>query len=230
MTDILESDAKTKRIIRMEAIGNRIKQERKRAGLTQENFGVILAKVLGGAEIGQNCVSDWERGITVPSVEKLIAMAQIFGCDCGYLLSDYDERSYGTTEICAATGLSEESVQTLCYQHYWEIGTNTTEVIDFLLHDCVRRDKDHHFRSVLDLLHFFLSYHGSGTMKKSVSVTGRIYDDHTNDGTVAANAISINDRIIENAVLQEIGQALISLKKLNGKGSLKHGEHSGTPG
>ena len=50
-------------------------------------------------------------------------------------------------------------------------------------------------------------------MKKSVSINGSIYDDNTTDGTISKNAITINDRVIENAVLMEIQQALISLKQ-----------------
>ncbi len=85
--------------------------------------------------------------------------------------------------------------------------------IPFLLFDAVRMKPTHHFRSILDLLHFFFGYKNHSKMKKSVSINGSIYDDNTTDGTISKNAITINDRVIENAVLMEIQQALISLKQ-----------------
>ena len=53
-------------------IGNKIKQLRLHAGMTQEQ----LAAKLG---ISAQSVSKWENNSAVPELEKLIKMAQIFG-------------------------------------------------------------------------------------------------------------------------------------------------------
>ena len=58
--------------------GDRIKSERKRAGLTQAE----LAKRL---ELKQQTVGDYERGIRKPSFDVLEKMSKLFGCTIDYL-------------------------------------------------------------------------------------------------------------------------------------------------
>lgn len=197
---------------RKKRIGARIKTERKRLDLTQEKFAEKLTELLDCKDITQNTVSNWESGKNLPPTERIIAMSMKFGCDCGYLLCDYEQRTHNSVEMCKATGLSELSVQVLCSDNSWGF-TDNARVIDFLLFDAVRMKPTHHFRSILDLLHFFFGYKNHSKMKKSVSINGSVYDDNTTDGTISKNAIAINDRVIENAVLMEIQQALISLKQ-----------------
>lgn len=197
---------------RQKRAGVRIRTERKRLGLTQEKFAEKLTELLGCKDINQNTVSNWEHGINIPPTERLIAMSMIFGCDCGYLLCDYDQRTHNSVEMCKATGLSEFSIQVLCKDNSWGI-TDNARVIDFLLFDAAKRKTTHHFRSIFDLLHFFFGYKNHSNIRNSVSINGYVYDDHSTDGMISKNAIAINDRIVENAVLMEIQQALISLKQ-----------------
>lgn len=51
---------------------NRIREYRLRAGLTQRK----LAEMLGR---GRDAVSSWERGLSLPSVPRLLRMAKILG-------------------------------------------------------------------------------------------------------------------------------------------------------
>lgn len=57
-------------------VGKAIASRRVQAGLTQEE----VAEVLG---IGNEAVSRMERGTVMPTVGRLVALAEIFGCGVG---------------------------------------------------------------------------------------------------------------------------------------------------
>lgn len=202
---------------RRRKIGKRIAKERRKMGLTQAGLAEKLSAMLDDSEdcitisIAQTTISSWERGNTLPSLGKLLAMAQMFECDCGYLLGDYDERTHNALEMCRETGLSEASIENLCFLNKWGM-TETARVIDFLLLDDRKRYPSHNFRSVLNLLNFFISYQDNQKMQKQVFTNGIIVDYTDNDGMISENAIRLNERVIENAVLNEIQQALVSIK------------------
>lgn len=61
--------------------GNRIKQLRKDAGLTQEALGKKLGVI-------KQTVSSWENNISEPNSEVLLSMASIFNVSIGYLYGD----------------------------------------------------------------------------------------------------------------------------------------------
>ena len=64
----------------MKPMGEIIKEERKRAGLTQEELG----KMLG---VQKNAVCKWEKGRTLHiGQDKLYLMSQIFDCTPQYLM------------------------------------------------------------------------------------------------------------------------------------------------
>jgi transcriptional regulator with XRE-family HTH domain len=48
---------------------NRIREYRLKAGLSQRRLGELLGR-------GRNAVSSWERGLTLPSVPRLLKMAK----------------------------------------------------------------------------------------------------------------------------------------------------------
>ena len=50
-----------------------IKKIRKELGMTQD-------QVAGALDVTQNCVSKWENGVCMPSVEFLIKLSDLFGC------------------------------------------------------------------------------------------------------------------------------------------------------
>lgn len=62
------------------AIRKRIKAERKRLGLTQEELGERIGK-------RKNSISQYERpyGATVPPIEAVVKLAEVFGCSVDYL-------------------------------------------------------------------------------------------------------------------------------------------------
>lgn len=66
-------------------IGKAIAKYRKAAGLSQEQ----LAEQLG---LGNEAISRIERGIVIPTVERLIKMAEIFDCPVSELLTETSNR------------------------------------------------------------------------------------------------------------------------------------------
>lgn len=94
---------------RARQVGERIKRERKRASLTQEE---LLEKVyLSKSSVAS--LRAWERGERLPDTDTLARMCEVFDCDFGYLICDYDEHDYSTHKICEATGLSENAIMCL---------------------------------------------------------------------------------------------------------------------
>lgn len=65
--------------------GNRLKQERLRLRLSQEDVGCK-------ANISKQTVSHYERGNKNPTVETLAKLADIFDCSTDYLLGRTDDR------------------------------------------------------------------------------------------------------------------------------------------
>lgn len=61
---------------------NKIREYRLKAGLSQRK----LAEVLGR---GRNAISSWERGLTLPSVPRLLKMAKVLGTLAESLYMDF---------------------------------------------------------------------------------------------------------------------------------------------
>ena len=200
--------------MRREKIGAIIRKERKKKFKSQAAFADSIREKLNlqPEAITQGTVSNWENGNSLPSLDYLLAMSRIFNCDCGYLLGDYDEHTRDSMDICKATGLSEESVNTLCNLKSWGVEAELTSVIDGLISDLNHGEKGASLAPLVYLIHWFLTYKGSGKIDKMVHTNGEIVDCHDLDGYIP-NSVKLNDRIIENAALMEIQQGLISLKK-----------------
>ena len=123
MIDILKYN-RTKRV---HQIGKRIESERKRIQgkskkkYSQQDLADAVSDMLNTKPdckgIGQNTVSNWEKGITLPPLPKLIALSEIFECDIGYLLCDYDEPTRNLADVVEQTGLSGEAVKRLKQIH-----------------------------------------------------------------------------------------------------------------
>lgn len=63
------------------SVGARIRARRIQADLTQ----VELAQAV---QVGQTAVSQWERGLTVPTLRNLATIAKVLGCTQSDLLAD----------------------------------------------------------------------------------------------------------------------------------------------
>jgi len=61
---------------------NRIREYRLKAGLTQRKLAGVLGR-------GRDAVSSWERGLSLPSVPKLMRMAKVLGTLAEALYHDF---------------------------------------------------------------------------------------------------------------------------------------------
>ncbi len=91
-------------------IGERIRKERIEAGYkNQSDFAVAL----GLKEDSRQSVGSWENGIRFPSLDMFLKMCEIFECEIGYLLCEFDCKTREETDIQKATGLSNKSIRKL---------------------------------------------------------------------------------------------------------------------
>ena len=98
-----------------------LKRARKRAGYTQ----VKLAEKL---DVSIKTIMNWEQGIATPSIDTLIGLCDLYGCDLDYLMGKIDCRTHDVQEIHEYTGLSEQAIETL---HRWtEKAAASTEETD----------------------------------------------------------------------------------------------------
>ena len=107
LNNILE-DAYKKR---SQKIGMRLRTERKNLKLTQEE----LASQLNISS--RQRVARWENGTELPVLSDLLRMCDLFGCEIGYLLCDYDCKTRTATDIQKETGLSEAAINELITAH-----------------------------------------------------------------------------------------------------------------
>lgn len=82
-------------------IAEKIKTLREQKGLTQ----TALSKQLGITRSGVNA---WEMGISVPSTQYVVELANLFRVSTDYLLG------VDTTSTICVSGLSEEDIHIVC--------------------------------------------------------------------------------------------------------------------
>ena len=107
-----------KKIDRVRQIGKRIKDERRKKKLSQQKLADAISSIMVDSDpdykgTEQNTVSNWEKGVSLPPLSKLIALSEIFDCDLGYLLCDYDEPKRDLDDVVEQTGLSGKAATRL---------------------------------------------------------------------------------------------------------------------
>lgn len=96
-------------------IGKRIKKCRKEyrddefisKAPTQEQFAADRLF------IKRDTLSRYENGHAIPPIDTLLRMCELFNCELGYLLGEYDTKTRIAADIHAETGLSEKSISVL---------------------------------------------------------------------------------------------------------------------
>lgn len=109
-----------------ETIGNIIRTERTKLGLSQADLGKKVNS--SGKQI-----SNYEKGITAPPIDMMFNLCRVFNCELGYLLGeeDYSDKSKLMTMIVNETGLSNESIKELQEIKRW--GNDFTRVTNSLI-------------------------------------------------------------------------------------------------
>lgn len=94
-------------------IGKRISQERKKKELSQDKFLALLNDNYG-YPMSRNTLSKIEQGKSSHfDCELFLIMCDIFDCEMGYLLGEYDCKTGRDTDITKETGLNSESITKL---------------------------------------------------------------------------------------------------------------------
>lgn len=93
---------------------NRIKELRKKKGLSQKELSALLF-------VNQTAVSQWERGVTTPNSNLLVRLSDLFGVSIDYLLGKdeptFQERTKVTDEdIKFALFHGEEGISDEAYE------------------------------------------------------------------------------------------------------------------
>ena len=107
--------------------GKRLKEARK-------NLGYSLEKVAELCGIQQyQTVSSWENGNSTPSIEKLIKLADLYDCEIGYLIGEYDCKRRTIDSVEKITGLSEKAVESLERDNFFKKERITTinHIVEF---------------------------------------------------------------------------------------------------
>lgn len=87
------------------SFGQRLKEEREAAGLSMEQLQRAIS-------VSRQTISKWEKGEgSGPTIFDLLKLCEVFGCDFGYLVGEYEYRTRQATDIVTETGLSNDAVE-----------------------------------------------------------------------------------------------------------------------
>ena len=94
----------------MRLVGERIRNTRNQKGYSQDDLLDALSQK--DVKLGRNTLSDIENGVMKKlRLDVLCALCELFDCEMGYLLCEYDEaKTRDMSFICEMTGLTEDSV------------------------------------------------------------------------------------------------------------------------
>ncbi len=87
-------------------LADKIMQERKKKGWSQEELAERM-------DVSRQSVSKWESGLSVPDLDKIIAMSELFGVTTDYLLKDAQPETPVTTVAPAAEEGEEKGEEPL---------------------------------------------------------------------------------------------------------------------
>lgn len=181
--------------------------------------GKKASVIAGEMEISESMISKY-RNDKQPTLDSLVKLAKYFNVSTDYLLglTDAPSADVKARAVEEYTGLSAESVEYL-HRLRQQGNTDNTTMINFLLNDA--RYTRGIGRSVLEALRFFMEYDDKTPKSMQVHIDGAITEYSRNDRMIRSTAMKLDERIIENAVLEEIKRILIELK------SAQRGDNNG---
>lgn len=96
-----------------EKIGKTIAELRKKQNWTQRQLGIAMGFNKKGQPGKQ--ISNYEKGITIPPIDILFKLCDVFDCELGYLLGEpnYSDGTRIETAIHNATGLTKEAMDAI---------------------------------------------------------------------------------------------------------------------
>lgn len=82
--------------------------------LSKSDFGYLVKGCPeNGNGLDRGTITAWENGESAPDIRYLLKMCELFKCDLGHLLGEYDELHRDTLEISNELNLSKEAVDRL---------------------------------------------------------------------------------------------------------------------
>ena len=100
-------------------IGNRVRLEREHNKMSQDKLGSLIGTT-------RQTISKWEKGIGGEiTLNMLLRLCDIFQCEMGYILCEYDCKTRELTDICESTNLPENVASAL-------INTKSAYALTFL--------------------------------------------------------------------------------------------------
>ena len=153
-----------------ENIGKRIAKERKEyCHFTQDDLLLNLSRYYG-VGMCRNTLSAIENGKYHDyDIDFLIALCELFNCEMGYLLCEYDEKRRIKADIKETTGLESDVIDIILSMKHSFLKLS-------LLNDLLKND---YFLAIIDLLHI-VDYH----KKKCDELENKIVSDHKSDETL----------------------------------------------
>ena len=162
-------------------LGARLKSAR-------EEMGYSMAYVAEACGVNQyQTISKWESGNNTPAVDKLVKLAEIYNCEVGYLLGEFDCKYRKVADINAETGLNEAAIQRLRRDSFFDKDSikALNEVLSF-------EDGE---GGIPNLIKLYLFHHYSGT---DIDV---------------GNGLKINGKTVADTLLLEIISELRQLRE-----------------
>lgn len=165
----------------LDEMGARLKAARAEMGYSME----YVAEACGVKQY--QTISKWESGNNTPSIDKLMKLAELYGCDIGYLLGEYDCKHRISADIKVETGLQENVIEQLRRDSFF--------------------DKDR-VKALNDLLSF--EDHQGGILGL---VKLYLYHNYTGLDIDIGNGLTINGNTVADTLLLEIISELRALRE-----------------
>ena len=180
------------------SIGERIRECRTKAGYSQEQLAskmdvILLSNENDDRPLSRGLVGRWENGQPIKKVEHVAALAEVFKCDIGYILCEYDTKHAKDAEINSMTGLPPVVTDRLI--EYKQEESHFLEVISLLLMD------ENLLQQIFDCT---LSNYVETSKKQSDLV-----NDHLSDLMSSGHLLSPRQMILSPEKLEEIDSIML---------------------
>lgn len=175
----------------LETLGERIRAERTKMGLSQENLAEDLS-------IKRQMLNYYETDTRKPDIDILIKISEKLNVSIDYLLGKTLSKEISNTEISRKTGLSDESIDRLskfCVKDNWQIDVlygESTNYMDYskIINKIIENE------NFEPLLYFIRAYINSDTKEKLKKEITRLTSD-IDENSIDSEAIGFNPSILE---------------------------------
>lgn len=196
-----------------EKIGQRMKDERKAAGIKSQD---VLAEYLeknNYRSFKRQTIAKWEKGEECPPLDVLLTLCKLYNCELGYLLCEYDCKTRENTDIQKVTGLSEDAIDKLRIMQ-----SLNDEPTLFVLNEILSKH-DRLLDAITDYVFFpddiQADYHLDAKSGEIVPKEKFIFSipNSTLTMSIANQNIPLNSDTLRNALLNSIQENLILFKR-----------------